>query len=101
MSKTTKMTATYRWAVLSRVLAAVLGGYALTSAGTVLLALTWPGVPKAQGVLWASMLSFTVYTVAVIWVFTTRSATRAWIGMLGSTAVCAAVAWMLMPGGVA
>lgn len=100
MSKASKLTAAYRWSVFSRVLAAAFGGYALASASTVLLALIWP-VPRAQAVLWATMLSFTVYTVAVIWVFTTRSATRAWVGMLGSAAVCAAVAWVVKLGGVA
>ncbi len=98
MSKTTTLTAAYRWSVASRVAAAALGGYALASAATVLLALLWP-VPKAQGVLWATMLSFAVYTVAVIWVFCARSAMRAWGGMALGTAVCAGLAWLLMLGG--
>lgn len=98
MSKTTPLAAAYRWSVASRVVAAALGGYALASAATVLLALLWP-VPKAQGVLWATMLSFAVYTVAVIWVFCTRSATRVWIGMALGTAVCAGLAWLLIVGG--
>lgn len=98
MSKATTLTAAYRWSVASRVAAAVLGGYALASAVTVLLALLWP-VPKAQGVLWATMLSFAIYTVAVIWVFCARSATRAWCGMALGTAVCAGLAWLLMLGG--
>ena len=98
MSKTTSLTAAYRWSVASRVAAAALGGYALASATTVLLALLWP-VPRAQGVLWATMLSFAVYTIAVIWVFCARSATRAWIGMALGTAVCVGPAWLLMTGG--
>lgn len=98
MSKTTTPTAAYRWSVASRVAAAALGGYALASAATVLLALLWP-VPRAQGVLWATMLSFAVYTVAVIWVFCARSATRAWVGMAVGTAVCAGLAWLWMWGG--
>ncbi|SDF57740.1 MULTISPECIES: DUF3649 domain-containing protein [unclassified Duganella] len=95
MSKT--LTTADRWSVLSRIVAAALGGYALTSAATVLVALIWPA-PKAQAVLWGTMLSFAVYTTAVIWAFTTRSATRAWIGMLGSTVVCAGLAWLLKGG---
>lgn len=97
MSKTTTLAAAYRWSVASRVAAATLGGYGLASAATVLLALLWP-VPRAQGVLWATMLSFAVYTVAVIWVFCTRSATRAWVGMAVGTAVCAGLAWLLILG---
>ncbi|WP_028602045.1 DUF3649 domain-containing protein [Ottowia thiooxydans] len=98
MSKPGALSAAYRWSVASRVAAATLGGYALASAATVLLALFWPA-PKAQSVLWATMLSFVVYTVAVIWVFYTRSATRAWLGMVLGTAVCTGLAWILMRGG--
>jgi hypothetical protein len=94
MSKTSKLSTADRLAVFSRVLAAAFGGYALTSAATVLLALIWPA-PKAQAVLWGTMLSFAVYTTAVIWAFTTRSATRAWVGMLASAAICAGMAWVL------
>lgn len=91
-------TAAYRWAVASRVLAAALGGYALASSLTVLLALIWP-LPKSQAVLAATMLSFTLYAVAVIWVFSVRSVTRAWLGMLIPTGVAALSCWALQSGG--
>ncbi|WP_332746963.1 DUF3649 domain-containing protein [Hydrogenophaga sp.] len=100
MSKVTTTTIAYRWAVASRVVVATLGGYALSSAATVLIAVLWPA-PLAQAVLWATMLSFTVYAVAVIWVFCTRSATRAWVGMVFGTAVLSALAWWLKTGGPA
>lgn len=99
-SKKGGLTAAYRWAVFSRVVAAALGGFALTGAATVVLALVWP-LPQAQALLSATMLSFTLYTLAVIWVFTTRSASRAWVGMLGATAVLGALAWLLQPGAAA
>ncbi|UUD62329.1 DUF3649 domain-containing protein [Pseudomonas seleniipraecipitans] len=92
--------ARYRWLVASRVLAAALGGYALTSALTVLLSLVWP-LPKSQAVLSATMLSFTLYAVAVIWVFSVRSVTRAWLGMVIPTAVIALLCWVLQSGGAA
>ncbi|MBW7901929.1 MAG: DUF3649 domain-containing protein [Rhodocyclaceae bacterium] len=98
--RTETVSARYRWAVASRVAAAALGGYALTSAATVALALLWP-IPKAQAVLAATMLSFTLYTVAVLWAFATPSATRAWGGMLAGTAALAGVAWLLGAGGAA
>jgi len=91
-------TAAYRWTVASRVLAAALGGYALASALTVLLALIWP-LPKSQAVLAATMLSFTLYAAAVIWVFSVRSVTRAWLGMLIPTVLVAALCWVLQAGG--
>jgi len=101
MSKNTKtLTAGYRWAVASRVTAATLGGYALTSAATVLLALIWP-IPRAQALLSATMLSFAVYTVAVLWVFSTRSHLRAWAWLIGLTAVLSALAWAIERGAAA
>ena len=94
MKKERTLTPAYRWSVASRVAAAALGGYALTSAATVLLSLLWPA-PRAQGVLWATMISFTVYTVAVIWVFHTRSAARAWTGMVVGTLLLSGISWLL------
>lgn len=94
----TPLSSQYRWQVASRVLAAALGGYALTSVATVALALLWP-LPRAHAVLAATMLSFTVYTVAVIWVFSTRSVVRAWLGMVLPSGVLALACWLLWPGG--
>lgn len=93
MSKAKALTPAYPWSVFSRVLAAALGGYALSSAATVLMTLLWPA-PKAQAVLWATMLSFTVYTVVVIWAFCTPTAKRAWMGTLLGTAVLSGLAWL-------
>lgn len=87
----------YRWAVASRVAAAIFGGYALVSALTVLLALVWP-LPQAQALMASTMLSFTLYTVVVIWVFATRSATRAWVGLLAGTLVATSLCWLLRGG---
>ena len=100
MSKAIPLSRAYRLAVASRVVAAALGGYALASAATVLLALIWPG-PRSEALLWASMLSFAIYSVVVIWVFVARTATRAWIGVVSITAVLAALAWLLKSGGAA
>lgn len=98
MSRSSPITPALRWAVAARVAAAALGGYTLTSAATVLLALLWP-VPRAQAVLWATMLSFVIYTVVVIWAFTTRTAGRAWAGMVLGSAVCSLLAWLLRAAG--
>ncbi|QHE83640.1 DUF3649 domain-containing protein [Hydrogenophaga sp. BPS33] len=98
MSPVTDTSRNSRWSVASRAVAAVLGGYAFSSAATVLMAVLWPA-PLAQAVMWASMLSFAVYTAAVIWVFATRSALRAWAGMLVGAAVLCALAWAFKIGG--
>lgn len=92
--------ARHRWAVFSRVLAASVGGYGLTWAAIVLVALIWP-LPRAEAVGLATMLGFVIYAVVAMWVFVTRSAWRAWAGIAGWTVVLAALDWWLMHGGVA
>lgn len=77
------------WDILSRVLAASIGGYAVSSLAMALLALGWSrldGNPSAVGVLTATMLGFAVHVAVVIGVFSSRSASRAWI-MLGLMAL--------------
>ncbi|BAV63069.1 iron transporter [Sphingobium cloacae] len=100
MSKGKSVSASYRWAVALRVAGAFLGGYALISAATVVLALIWP-LPKAQAVLSATMLSFTLYTVFILWAFHARSLRRVWGIALGGTAILSLAAWLLGAGGAA
>ncbi|PNU02132.1 iron transporter [Novosphingobium guangzhouense] len=100
MSRGKAVPAGYRWAVASRVAGAFIGGYALTSAATVLLALVWP-LPKAQAVLSASMASFALYAGFVIWAFHVRRLRWIWGVVLGGTALLSAAAWMLDAGGAA
>lgn len=79
-----KMAAAWRWSIASRVVAAALGGYALAALLSSALALLLPRVSnasRADAVLIASLLSFAVYTVAALWVFHARSASRAWAGL--------------------
>lgn len=74
----------YRWLVFSRIVAAGVGGYVLTSLITIVMAQGMArllGMLPAAAVLAASLASFVVYTVIVLWVFSTRSATRAWLGV--------------------
>ena len=77
--------------LLSRVVAALFGGYALaalTSVATLALPMTRP-----EAVFTGMLLSFVVYVLAVIWVFAVRSATRAWVGLLvAATTLLLAVA---------
>lgn len=73
-----------RWALLSRVVAALAGGYALAALATVFLSAALP-LQRADAVLTATMLSFALYAAAIIWVFAAASAPRAWLGLV----VCA------------
>jgi hypothetical protein len=70
-----------RWSVLSRVLAAGVGGYALVT----LLHLALPvllSFPAYQSLLFAMQTGFIVYTLVIIWAFAAKTATRAWVGLL-------------------
>ncbi|MES2026383.1 MAG: DUF3649 domain-containing protein [Pseudomonadota bacterium] len=70
----------YRLGVASRAIAAILGGYAVTALTTAVLSLVLP-MARVDAVMMATLLSFTVYTCAVLWVFAARSAFHAWIGI--------------------
>ena len=91
----------YRLGILSRVLAASLGGYALAALLSSVLALALPhvaGVSRANSVLTASLLSFVIYTVIALWVFCARTALRAWLGMMGLAAIAGVLLWYLRGG---
>ncbi|WP_347505819.1 DUF3649 domain-containing protein [Pseudomonas anguilliseptica] len=73
-----------RWAIASRVLAALFGGYGLAYALTAFAAVYLP-LARADRVVFASLASFAVWTAAVLYVFAAASAWRAWGGLLGAT----------------
>ena len=87
------LTASYRLAVASRALAAIVGGYALTALATMALAIFLP-MSRSEASMTATLLSFVIYTCAVLWVFATRSATRAWLGIVVSAIVLGALVWL-------
>ena len=94
---TQKLTFGHRWAVASRVLAAIAGGYTLCSAATVLLALLWP-LPQAEAVAASTMLSFALYTTIIIWIFAVKRLKTVWLGLLAATLACTVLSWLLLPG---
>jgi hypothetical protein len=87
----------YRLAVTSRVLAAVLGGYIVAALASVSLTL-WVPMARADAVVTGMMTSFLAYLGAVIWCFACRSAGRAWLGLVLTSLVLAVVSglayWM-------
>ncbi|MBD8494382.1 iron transporter [Pseudomonas syringae] len=68
------------WSTVSRVLAAVVGGYGFTYAFTAALARVLP-LDKADAMVSATLLSFAVYTLVMLWVFTCHNHWRAWAGL--------------------
>ena len=91
--KTARVDWRYRLTILSRTLAAALGGYALTAAfaGALSRALA-QAMPRVDAVLTATMLAWLVYAAAVAWVFYARTSWGAWLGMLALAAVMGAMA---------
>ena len=77
--------------LVSRILAAIGGGYVLAALASV-AALALP-MARPQAVLTGMLASFAVYTGAVIWVFAVRSAWRAWGGLLVAAVPLLLAAW--------
>ena len=72
--------------VTSRVAAAAVGGYALSSLTAVCLSRLLP-MARSEAVLTGTMASFAVYVCVVLWVFSASSARRAWAGLVLSAAL--------------
>lgn len=76
--------------LVSRIVAAIGGGYTLAALASV-AAVALP-TDKAQAVLTGQLASFAIYAGAVVWVFAVRSAARAWAGLLAAAAPLALAA---------
>ena len=77
--------------LISRILAALFGGYAVAALASVAV-LALP-ISKPQAVLTGMLASFAIYTGAVIWVFAVRSALKAWTGLIVVAAPLLLAAW--------
>ena len=88
--KTRSLPVSYRLAVTSRVLAAVVGGYVVAALASVSLTM-WLPMPRAEAVVTGMMTSFLAYLCAVLWCFACRSAWQAWLGVIVPSGVLAAM----------
>ena len=77
--------------LISRIVAALFGGYALAALSSVAV-LALP-LSKPQAVLTGMLASFAIYTGAVIWVFAVRSALKAWAGLAIVAVALLPLAW--------
>jgi hypothetical protein len=77
--------------LISRIVAALFGGYALAALASVAV-LALP-MSKPQAVLTGMLASFAIYAAAVIWVFAVRSALKAWVGLIIVAAPLSLAAW--------
>ena len=85
--------------VLSRLIAAIIGGYILSNLLSVSLSYMLPGSP-ADGVMTGMVVSFAVYAAVVVWVYSVKSLLQVWQNLLITSAVCAIIIYFLMPKGV-
>ncbi|ABX35917.1 hypothetical protein Daci_3279 [Delftia acidovorans SPH-1] len=83
---------------VSRLLAAVFGGYALASALAAFLAAALPGA-RVDAVLAGMQWSFALHALAVIWAFSPVSAGRVWLGLLVPAALMGGAALLLARNG--
>lgn len=77
--------------LVSRIVAALFGGYALAALSSVAV-LALP-LSKPQAVLTGMLASFAIYTAAVVWVFAVRNALKAWAGLSIVAAALLPLAW--------
>ena len=77
--------------LVSRIVAALFGGYALAALSSVAV-LALP-LSKPQAVLTGMLASFAIYAGAVIWVFAVRNALKAWAGLLIVAVPLLPLAW--------
>ena len=85
--------ATSAWVpILSRTLAALVGGYVFTYAFTAALARLLP-LDNVDAMLVASLLSFAIYTCAILWAFIARHQWSAWMGAVLALPLAAIGFW--------
>lgn len=82
--------------VLSRSVAATIGGYVLSNLLATLTSYLLP-MPTADSVLLSLQLSFLFYCIIIIWVFSVKTAGKAWLGLLIACAISAVALYLTMP----
>jgi hypothetical protein len=89
--------------VVSRVGAALLGGYGFVWGFTTLCITTCMALGASYGDAQTGtyLLAFLVFLTAVLWAFATRSALRAWAVLAGGGALMTSIAWLLARAGAA
>jgi hypothetical protein len=91
-----KILTVHQWSVVSRVVAAIGGGYLLASLLSIVVARAMP-LAHASAVMTGMLLSFLFYACGALWVFAAPSARAAWAGLIVPAVLLALVAWVLGP----
>jgi len=70
-----------RWAILSRLIAAILGGYAVAAlAAAALTMLLSPLTTRFEATVAATLAALLLQLCACLWAFGARTSLRAWLG---------------------
>jgi hypothetical protein len=86
-----------RWAVFSRSLAAIFGGYVLATTNSLFIGqLLLNSVGNYQAIHIGLLLTFLIYACATMWVFSVSSASKAWLGLIKSNVFLGAATCLLM-----
>ncbi|MHC6224913.1 iron transporter [Pseudomonas sp. X10] len=78
--------------ILSRIGAALFGGYAFSYAATAFLARVLP-LSASDAVIVATLPAFIFYTAAILWAFASRDALRAWAPVVLAGPLALAAFW--------
>ncbi len=81
--------------IVSRVCAALIGGYFAASASSMLLARVVP-LPKDGATATAILSTPILYLVAIIWAFSAPSPSRAWVILVVVALIAGGLTWCLV-----
>ena len=84
----------YTWLIVSRVTAAVLGGYVvtyLTGAAVARMAMEWDLLSRANAGMFSGLVQLVVYVALIIWVCATASMRKTWLVLITLTALLVGV----------
>jgi hypothetical protein len=79
-----------KWQAFSLAMAAIIGGYLLTTSTSIIIAAVLP-MPQAEAVVVGIMLSFVIWLLSTIYLFYRRQASFGWFFTLGLSAIFYAI----------
>lgn len=85
----------HRLSVTSRVIAAFIGGYGVTTLAIICFSLILP-MEMAEAVYITSVLSFVLWALIIMAVFHAKTAMRAWLYLVISAAILGTASYILM-----
>ncbi len=85
------------WSLVARIVAALFGGYLLTLSSSMLLSQIFDmiGMDRVNASLTAMLLSFTIYTVIVIWFFAIASVKKVWMNLILGLMITVSLTWLI------